>query len=126
MLETACRHLCSEGFLFFFEIEEFERLASEAERRAKAARILERFVRAGAEHENGCLRSSTRDRLLRAALMQFATHGIGAARAARAQAEHAFFTGDRKSYDWWIGVTRTLDRRIAAEVERRISVNELG
>ena len=87
--------------------------------RALVRRSIERVA-----NDNGDTEGN--DRLLRAALMQFAKHGIGAARAARAQAEHAFFTGDRKSYDWWIGVTRTLDRRIAAEVERRIPLNELG
>ena len=58
------------------------------------------------------------DHVLHAALRHFAQHGIGAAREARAQAEKAFFLGDRQAYDWWIGITRTLDRRLAAEAER--------
>lgn len=58
------------------------------------------------------------DQTLQAALRYFAEHGLGAARAARAQAEKAFFLGDRQAYDWWIGITRTLDRRLAAEAER--------
>ncbi len=55
---------------------------------------------------------------LHAALRHFAEHGHGAARDARARAEKAFFSGDRQAYDWWIGITRTLDRRLAAEAER--------
>jgi len=58
------------------------------------------------------------DRLLHAALRHFATHGLNAAGAARKQAEAAFFAGDRQAYDWWLGITRTLDRRLAAEAER--------
>lgn len=58
------------------------------------------------------------EHLLRAALRHFAEHGLGAARAARKQAERAFFAGDRKAYDHWLAITRTLDRRLALEAER--------
>ena len=57
------------------------------------------------------------DMMLRAALRHFAQHGLGAARAARGKAESAFFAGDREAYDWWLGITRTLDRRLAAQAE---------
>ena len=63
--------------------------------------------------------SAAHDQVLRAALRHFAEHGLGAARMARAQAEAAFFAGDRQSYDWWLGITRTLDRRLAREAEKR-------
>ena len=62
------------------------------------------------------------DAVLRAALRHFAEHGLGAAKAARAHAESAFFAGDRPAYDWWLGITRTLDRRLAREAERRVPV----
>ncbi|MEZ5694964.1 MAG: hypothetical protein R3E18_00605 [Sphingomonadaceae bacterium] len=58
------------------------------------------------------------DRLLHAALRHFAEHGLGAAQEARLQAKQAFFTGDRERYDWWLGVCRTLDRRMANRLER--------
>lgn len=58
------------------------------------------------------------DQVLRDALRHFAEHGLGAARAAREKAENAFFAGDRQAYDWWLGITRTLDRRLAAEAQR--------
>lgn len=63
----------------------------------------------------------TDDRLLYAALRHFGECGLGAARQARSQAEAAFFAGDRKSYDWWISICRTLDRRMAAELSRALN-----
>lgn len=61
-------------------------------------------------------RSKQNELVLRAALRHFAEHGMGAAKVARAQAERAFFQGDRGTYDWWLDITRTLDRRLAASV----------
>lgn len=60
----------------------------------------------------------TPDPVLRAALKHFAQHGLGAARLARAQAQAAFTAKDRQSYEWWLDITRTLDRRLAGELER--------
>ena len=61
--------------------------------------------------------------MLRAALRHFAKHGLGAARDARSKAEEAFFAGDRAAYDWWLGITRTLDRRLAAQsIERETAI----
>jgi hypothetical protein len=56
------------------------------------------------------------DALLRAALRHFAEHGMAAASHARRHAEAAFFAGDRNAYRWWLGVCRTLDRRLAREL----------
>lgn len=66
-------------------------------------------------NDNGADRQAA-DKVLRAALHHFAQHGLGAAKVARAQAEKAFFDGDRETYDWWLGITRTLDRRLAESV----------
>ncbi len=82
--------------------------------RALVSRAVDR-----AANDNGCEHDS--DHMLRAALRHFAEHGLGAARAARSQAEKAFFAGDRQTYDWWIAITRTLDRRIAHEFERTLA-----
>lgn len=57
------------------------------------------------------------DLLLEAALRHFAEHGIGAAREARKQAENAFFADDRQSYEWWLGICRALDRRLAQRID---------
>lgn len=85
--------------------------------RALVSRAVERVA-----NDNGGTAPS--DLMLRAALRHFAEHGLGAARAARAQAESAFFAGDRQSYDWWLGITRTLDRRLATEAEKRIPIQD--
>jgi hypothetical protein len=59
------------------------------------------------------------DALLHAALRHFAEHGLAAARRARKQAEAAFFAGDRDGYRWWLEICRTLDRRMAGELDLR-------
>ncbi|MEL6486668.1 MAG: hypothetical protein AAFQ13_05930 [Pseudomonadota bacterium] len=71
-------------------------------------------------NDNGLSRAAQlyEDAILRAALNHFAEQGIGASRTARAQAEAAFLAGDSQGFDWWLGITRTLDRRMAAEVAR--------
>lgn len=53
---------------------------------------------------------------LRASLRHFAEHGLAAAAHARAKAEEAWFLGDREAYNWWHGICRTLDRRMAREL----------
>lgn len=58
------------------------------------------------------------DAMLRAALRHFADHGLAAASHARRRAEAAFFAGDRNAYRWWLGICRTLDRRLARELQR--------
>lgn len=57
------------------------------------------------------------DAVLRDALKHFARHGLAAAEVARQEAERAFFADDRRSYDHWLSICRTLDRRMAAAVE---------
>jgi hypothetical protein len=57
---------------------------------------------------------SLTEAVLRASLKHFARYGLGAAENARNQAEKAFFAGDREGYDWWLGICRTLDRRLAS------------
>ncbi len=85
--------------------------------RSPIARALRFRPAKGADNDN-CL--TVDDRLLHAALRHFAAHGLHAAREARKQAENAFFAGDREGYDWWLGVCRTLDRRLAAKLERGV------
>ncbi len=62
-----------------------------------------------------------RDPILRAALLHFAQHGLGAANSARDAAQRAFFADDRGAYQHWLAVCRTLDQRMAAAVEARHS-----
>ncbi|MEO1488215.1 MAG: hypothetical protein AAFR88_02100 [Pseudomonadota bacterium] len=84
-----------------------------------ARRAETRFANDNHEANATGKRSHSDDRLLQAALRHFAEHGLGAARAARAQADAAFLVGDQQGYDWWLSITRTLDRRLAAQAERR-------
>lgn len=65
---------------------------------------------------NDNLAAETDDAMLRAALRHFADHGLAAAGHARRRAEAAFFAGDRNAYRWWLGICRTLDRRMAREL----------
>ena len=88
-------------------------------------RLRPRLSRAGARaavvwpaNDNGAEEVADRE-VLHAALKQFAQHGIGAAAHARSQAEQAFFAGERETYRWWLGVCRTLDRRMAANLARK-------
>jgi hypothetical protein len=83
---------------------------------APIARILRRQSPVCADNDNGT--SPENDRLLHEALRHFARHGLGAAREARRQAERAFFAGDRQTYDWWLDICRTLDRRLASSLEQ--------
>ncbi|GMM92979.1 hypothetical protein [Qipengyuania sp. MTN3-11] len=90
------------------------------------ARALARKAHARAANDN-CAPGDTfglekQDLMLKAALRQFAEHGLGAAREARKQAESAFFADDRQSYEWWLGVCRALDRRMAAQIERAADI----
>jgi hypothetical protein len=61
------------------------------------------------------------DGVLRDALKLFAEHGLGAAEVARTRAERAYFAGDSAGYRRWLGICRTLDRRVAACVATRVS-----
>ena len=97
-----------------------ERAASRASTPAGAAPLAASFAandNAG-EPEN--------DALLRAALRLFAEHGLGAAHRAQAQAEDAFFAGNRERYRWWLTVTRTLDRKLAVELSGRMGSDLFG
>ncbi len=70
-----------------------------------------------AANDNG--NSTPTDKVLKAALRHFSEHGLSSARVARGKAQEAFFAGDRQAYDWWLGITRTLDRRLAAQLEQQ-------
>ncbi|WP_417321526.1 hypothetical protein [Erythrobacter aureus] len=94
------------------------------------ARALAKKAHARAANDNGDIahilaRKSNFDHMMRAALRHFAEHGLGAAEAARQQAEQAYSDGDRAAYDWWLGVCRTLDRRLARQLEDRIAIETL-
>lgn len=94
--------------------------AARSTARSPIARALQRRPLANPANDN-C--GAGDDRLLHAALRHFAAYGLHAAREARKHAEQAFFAGDRERYDWWLGVCRTLDRRLAAQIEQRTAAD---
>nr|WP_246447588.1 hypothetical protein [Novosphingobium flavum] len=69
-----------------------------------------------ATNDNG--RTIADNALLRAALLHFAEHGLGAARQASRQAEDSLLAGDDEGYRHWLAVCRTLDRRLADRTRR--------
>jgi hypothetical protein len=62
-----------------------------------------------------------RNGVLREALMLFADYGLGAAEEARTRAERAYLAADSEGYRRWLGICRTLDRRVAASVAQSIT-----
>lgn len=87
------------------------------------ARALARKATGRAANDNGEANAPAGDDVLRAALRHFGAHGLRAAEVARKHAESAFFAGDRQSYDWWLGICRTLDRRLATRTATSLSVH---
>lgn len=74
---------------------------------------------ARAANDNGDLRRH--DDALRDALKLFAQYGMRAADEARERAERAFFAGDRPTYQRWLAICRTLDRRLASTASTQLS-----
>ncbi len=88
---------------------------------AVVARILTpRIPRRGANDNGRAIGDLMGDpAVLRATLMHFARHGLGAAELARAQAEAAHAKGDDATFRHWLAVLRQLDRRMALRMEVR-------
>ena len=64
------------------------------------------------------------DEMLEAALRFFAQHGLGSARAARHNAEQAFFSGESAKYRYWLTICRVLDKRMAIISARNLEGSE--
>ena len=62
---------------------------------------------------------SLRDVPLATALKMFASHGLSAAAQAGQSARDAARMGDEAGFHHWLAVCRSLDRRLALEIERR-------
>lgn len=76
------------------------------------ARALARRSLARAANDNGDPGVKD-DAVLHAALRHFAAHGLGAAMTALREAQRAEADGDLQANAWWMGICRTLDRRLA-------------
>jgi hypothetical protein len=101
---------------------------SRAETATKAVASIASFIAlphpAGAANDNAA--DAQGDALLRTALRMFADYGLGAGHRAQAEAETAFFAGERDRYRWWLAVTRTLDRKLAVELAGRMGSDRFG
>jgi len=64
------------------------------------------------------------DALLKAALQHFAEYGLGAAANAAMMAEAHHFANDGESYRWWLSICRTLDKRRAERLAKRLEAGE--
>lgn len=84
--------------------------------RLRGARARAAIARPANDNQGG----ETGEALLRASLRHFAEHGLAAAGHARAKAEAAWFAGDSEGYRWWLGICRTLDRRMARELAKGV------
>lgn len=72
--------------------------------------------------EDACVTSiaeALKCKTLDAALRHFADYGLAAALNARRQAEVALAHDDIKAYDKWLEICRSLDRRMAQDLDSR-------
>lgn len=92
--------------------------------RGPLARLIVPARPEAAANDNG--EEPVSEAMLEASLRHFAVHGLGAARAARLQAEFAFFAGDRTAYRWWLGICRLLDKRMAMIAAREFEATAPG
>lgn len=66
---------------------------------------------------NDSLADGTGDSNLRAALLHFAEHGLGAASAAHERARDAFALGNPAAGREWAAICAAFDRRLASEFD---------
>jgi len=71
------------------------------------------------DNDNACAQPG-HDRLIEAALRHFVAHGLGSARAAYAEAERALAAGDIELSGEWLDICSAFDRRLGAELQRRL------
>lgn len=88
------------------------------------AKVLARRALGVAANDNtmpGAMSDFENAKLFNEAVRFFGIHGLGAAREARKLAEAAFFADDRAGYDYWLGICRILDKRLALQTDDTIS-----
>lgn len=82
--------------------------------------------RAANDNPGGTGACGVEARLLGAALRHFAEHGLRAAEDAARQAEQAWRAGEIETGRWWIEVCRKLDRGLALDLKRRLTLQDVG
>ena len=89
--------------------------------RSPIARALaNRAIRRAANDNRKLMPANDIDERTSAALRLFAGHGLSTAKVAASHARTAYRDGDAESGLWWLGICATLDRRLAAQVEREL------
>ena len=96
--------------------------------RSPVARALARRAvhRAANDNPGGEAECSGEARVLNAALRHFAEHGLRAAEAAAELAERAWREGEPEACEWWTEVCHKLDRKLALELKRRTTLQDVG
>jgi hypothetical protein len=81
-------------------------------------RTLAHHANAKAANDN-CASGRVDQGILEASLRYFAKHGLSAADEARQQAEKCAASGEIAKFQYWLGICRMLDRRMAARLARQ-------
>lgn len=90
-----------------------------------ARALAKRAVRRAAnDNPGGAGKGETR--VLHAALRHFAEHGLRAAEEAASMAERAWRSGEPEACRWWTEVCHKLDRKLAVDLKRRTSSQDVG
>jgi protein-tyrosine-phosphatase len=98
--------------------------ARSAARSPVARALAKRAVRRAANDNPGGAHAA--DPILHAALRHFGEHGLNAATEAAALAEQAWRAGEVEACQWWTGICRKLDRKLARELAKRIASQDIG
>lgn len=96
--------------------------------RSPVARALARKAvrRAANDNPGGATECGAEARVLSAALRHFAEHGLRAAEEAALHAERAWRAGEADACRWWTEVCHKLDRRLARDLKRRTTLQDVG
>ena len=102
--------------------------AARSAARSPVARALARRAvrRAANDNPGGAGECGIEARVLGAALRHFAEHGLRAAEEAAAMAERAWRAGEQDACAWWTEVCHKLDRKLALDLKRRTTLQDVG
>lgn len=70
-----------------------------------------------ANDNNASAAAAAFDPMLVEALRHFGRHGLQSAAAAHREAQAALGDGSRQSFEYWLGITRNFDPRLARKAE---------
>ena len=96
--------------------------------RSPVARALAKKAlrRAANDNPGGAGECGGEARVLSAALRHFAEHGLRAAEEAAMLAERAHRSGEADACRWWTDVCHKLDRKLALDLKRRMTLQDVG